>query len=217
MIGNSLVGLLLFAASLGPGYVYVRVAEQRHPRVQRSALVEAVEMVSLGGAFSVLSALLVLALGDAFHALDASALGLDANAYLFDHPARVLGSLTVFLALSYLGALGAAKLVHRESEAVFKPARHVWQEVFWWNRSSPTHETLTLVELRDGRRVAGPLAAFTSELDENREIALKAPIYTSGLDGSMELLSDDFLTLREADVLYVSGRYRARSPAGPDS
>jgi hypothetical protein len=55
-------------------------------------------MVALGGAFSVLSAIVVLAAGDALDAIDASALGDDANQYLFDHPGRLLASVIVFLA-----------------------------------------------------------------------------------------------------------------------
>ncbi len=110
-------------------------------------------MVSLGGAFSVLSAIAVLAVGNAVHAIDATALGKDTNSYLFDHPARLLG---------------AVILVDRRAEAVFKPGRDVWQEMFWWGRDSPTDVTTALVELRDGRRIAGVLGTFTAPVEDNR-------------------------------------------------
>lgn len=165
-------------------------------------------MVVIGGTFSLVAALAVVAGGDALGLLDSSAFGRAPNQYLFDHPAGVLSALTAMLALSYGAAAGAAHLVHRSGEAVFKPGRHVWQEVFWWARDGTTDVTVALLELRDGRRIAGVLNTFTSEIEENREIGLTTPIYVQASPTSPMVATDDrFLVLREADVLYISGRY----------
>jgi hypothetical protein len=64
------------------------------------------------------------------------------------------------------------------------------------------------IELRDGRKCAGVLAGFTSQLDESRELALVAPIaMTPQKGGALVKTRDAFLLLREQDILYVAGRY----------
>jgi hypothetical protein len=214
VIPSNLVGLVLFAASLGPGYVYVRVAEKRKPRPDRSALVETVEMIAIGGMASTLAALIVLSVGDALDALDTGALANSAKDYLLAEPVRVLGSLVVLFALSYGGAAIAALLMHRRHRAVFKPGTNAWQEVFWWGRDSRTDVTLAHIELRDGRRIAGKLRTFTAESEDNREIALVSPIAAQTTRGGrMEHVADRFVVLREADILYITGGYWPGQPA----
>lgn len=208
MIPSSFLGLVLFAASLGPGYVYLQVAERKAPRVARSALAEAVEMLAIGSLASLGAALVVLLAGDWVGALDAHQLSTRGGKYFVDHPARGLGSLMVAFGLAYFVAWSAAQLVHVRQEAVNTPSGNAWQQAFRLNRPTKNHATVVTVELRDGRKVVGVLDRFTTELRDSRELHMVAPI---GVQASgkhpIEPTEDAFLVLREADVLYVSGRY----------
>jgi hypothetical protein len=55
LIPTTVAGVAVFLASLSPGYIWVRVAEVRVPRQRRTQLLEAAELVLLGGVFSVIS------------------------------------------------------------------------------------------------------------------------------------------------------------------
>jgi len=90
VIPDSLVGLVLFAASLGSGYVYVCVAELRQPRQERSQLVEAAELVFIGAIASSLAALLVAFTAEATGFSDLDVLADDGSTYAVDHPLRLL-------------------------------------------------------------------------------------------------------------------------------
>lgn len=209
MIPNNLVGLVLFAASLGPGYVYVRVAERRDPRADRSALVEAVEMVSIGAMASLVGALVVLAVGDLTDLLKAQQIARDPTAYLVAEPVRGLSALLLLFALAYLLAWAAARAVHRRRAAAHVPGTTGWWEMFHRLRPSEDHLTFVIVELRDSRKVGGVLRSFTSQHDDNRELVLGRPIGVATTKNPKFVRTDDeFLIVREQDVLYVSGQYR---------
>ena len=218
MIPNTLLGLVLFAASLGPGYVYLRVAEKRAPRADRSALVEAVEMVTLGGLFSLLAALVVLVLGHTTHALDTTALGKHANEYFLHHPVRGLGSLMLLFLLSYGGAAVSASIANPQRDAVVRPGSNAWQEAFWRRRPTPNHIAIVTIELRDGRKATGILGGFTTELLDSRELALHSPIAVQASPNAEAHETEDaFMVIREADVLYVAGRYHEGQAHAPPS
>jgi Family of unknown function (DUF6338) len=209
VIPDSFLGLALFAASLGPGYLYLRIAEQRAPRQSRSPLVEVVELVVVGGLTSLVAALIVLSLADAVGLLDTHALARHGSHYLVHEPIRTLASLIATLALSYSLAALTALLVHRKHEALVQPGGNGWVAQFWQRRPSPQHAAVVTLELRDGRKATGVLSGFTVELDESREIALRRPIVIQPSARSAPIESnDDFLIFREADLLCVSGRYR---------
>lgn len=78
---HTLLGLLLFAASLGPGYVYLRVAELREPRQERSQLVEAAELVFAGVVASTIGSLVIVAIAEATETVDVDELALDPASY----------------------------------------------------------------------------------------------------------------------------------------
>jgi Family of unknown function (DUF6338) len=77
VIPSTLLGLVAFAASLGPGYVDVRVSEKREPRHERTQLLEAAELIVIGGLASSLAALVVLSLAHAAHVVDVQRLSND--------------------------------------------------------------------------------------------------------------------------------------------
>lgn len=59
MVPTSLVGVLVFLAAFAPGFVWVRVAEARTLRADRSPLFETVELGFVGATASLIAAALV--------------------------------------------------------------------------------------------------------------------------------------------------------------
>lgn len=205
---DTLLGVVLFAASLGPGYVYLRIAETRHPQPSRSQLGEAVEMIVIGVVVSAAAAMVAIGIAQKIGLLDTGALVKDAPAYLVQHPFRGFGTFLFALALSYGVAAGASYVRFRKEPSVIRPGMTMWHAVFWNDRPSEEHEAIVTLELRAGGKVTGVLRGFTAEFEENREIALRAPLsYQPPGGGVPEPLSDAFLLFREDDIAYSAGRY----------
>lgn len=203
MIPDTLAGLALFAASLGPGYVYVRVAERRVPRAERTQLLEAAELLVLGGLISTVVAMLVIfgaRESDLINVETVRSEGLD---YLLLHPLRGFTTLGTIFGLSYLTGWGAARFVHRKKKPSQQPGT-VWREIL--GAKKDTHVSWATVELRDGRVLQGQVASYTLETPtEPRELALAAPLYQRRIGRSeVERVPDDFLLLREEDILYIA-------------
>jgi hypothetical protein len=163
VIPNSVFGLLVVATSIGPGYLFVRIAERKTPRPARSTLLEIAELIAVGGSCSVLALLVSLLIARWTGKVDLRALGRDGTEYTLTHPVPVLTLLLGVLAGSYLlsgiATLTAYLIVQRKSPATL---RHysVWHELL---RRQEAGQPLVTVELRDGRTVAGPVAYYTLE------------------------------------------------------
>lgn len=212
MIPSTLVGLVLFAASLGPGYFYVRETERRVARAERSQLLEAVELVVIGSLVTTIVSMLVLTGTRAISLVDTSVLRREGAAYLLLHPLRGLSVLTAIFALSYGAAWAAAWAVHFRDWRSQRPGS-VWRHVL--GRDKKTHIAIATVELRDGRMVQGQIESYTLDPSaEPRELALRKPI-RERLPGSTQekIIDDDFLILGEQDLLYVATAFRRRQPA----
>ena len=84
MIPSTLLGLLLFAGSIAPGYIYILIAERRRPRPPRSGALEVAELVSVGGLCSALGLLAGLAVAKHWDwvDVDVAALARDGTDYL---------------------------------------------------------------------------------------------------------------------------------------
>lgn len=207
MIPNTVLGLALFAASLGPGYVYVRERAHRAARVDQSPIAEAVEMLVAGALAAVLSAMLVLAVSSFIGLIDENALAKDAGKYIVTEPLRGFGPILAYFALAYGVAWGFARAVHRGKPRTVDPAGTAWLSLLYNKRPKPTMPVLT-VELQDGRRIVGVLESFTAQLEESRELGLAGPLFVRPwADAPLEPMEDDFLILREAEIRYISGRY----------
>ncbi len=175
MIPGTLLGLVGLAAALGPGYVYVRRAELHHNRPVQSQLGELVEMVVIGGAASLVSAGLVFGALTSFNFIDSSQLHEDASGYLLSEPWRCFAAAGGFYSLAYLLAYVASRLVHRKTEPAIVPGATGWTKAM--RTDLPQGKAVSVqIELHDGRKLAGPLAGFTSAVETNREIVLRAPI-----------------------------------------
>lgn len=207
MIPSTLFGLVAFAASLGPGYIYVRVAEMRAPRHERTQLLEAAELLVIGAVASGISALVVLTLTDATGFIDASRFATARSVYVAAHPARALGSILLGLALSYGGAYCGARWRHRGKEATFDPSG-MWHQVLRLrNDENPAYAT---VETRDRRLISGWVYAYTVLPSEpgTAEIALHYPIRVKPSPRAAEVVLDDqFIVLRGDELLYTSIYY----------
>jgi Family of unknown function (DUF6338) len=110
VIPASLVGLVLFAATLGPGFLFVLVVERRRLRVERSQLLEAAEVLSIGAVSSGLAALTVIAIADRTGWVAKSGLHRGRH-YFIDHPVRSLTALLAAFVLSCALALAAGRVV----------------------------------------------------------------------------------------------------------
>jgi hypothetical protein len=149
VLPDTLLGLVVFSAAAGPGYLYVRLSRTREPRFERTTLEEAAEFVVFGALSSGFAILLTLGVGDATGFIDSSAIAKDATRYTVDQPLRVLAALAFVLALSY-GAvwLVTTKLLH-SGKATISPGETAWYAAF--HRMLPEdHGAYVTVELRDG-------------------------------------------------------------------
>lgn len=207
MIPSTFLGLVLFAASLGPGYVYLRLAERRSPRAEGSQLEQAVEMVTFGAMFSLVSVMAVLAVATHFNIVDADRVSAQRGEYLISEPIRALGCVLVAFTLAYVLAWVVALVFHHGQPSAHQPGRTVWQDVLWQERPADSAGALVTVEMRNGRHYAGMVKGFTSELSENRELVLEHPAGQMRPDAEMQSLNDRYLILREADVLSIRVRY----------
>lgn len=213
MIPDGLFALVLFAASLGPGYVYIRVAERRRPRAERSQLLELAELLVIGALTTTLVATLVVFVAREVGLIDAHGVRRDRLDYLLLHPLRGFVTLGAIFALSYAAAGLAALVLHRKEQPSQQPGT-VWREVL--GQDKETHDAITTIELRDGRAVQGQLATYTLDSPaESRELALRAPMrQRRAKSAAVEAVPDDFLILREEDMLYVAVAYLPKPSAG---
>jgi hypothetical protein len=208
VIPGTLLGALFLAACLVPGFIFLRIAERRRAQPSRSNLLEAVELTGVGAATSLAAATLVLLGSRSLDLMNVSALLEDPGRYLLLHPARGLGPMLATFGLSCVLAWAAGQLLFVRRESVFHPGSTAWIEAMWDARPSAQHLVLVTIELIDGRRVAGLVRGFTTELEDNREITLHRPIGAQHDQRSeMVEINDDFLVLRENQIASIAGRY----------
>jgi hypothetical protein len=216
-VPDTVLGLVVLLASLGPGFVYLRVAERRGPRVPRSGLIESVELVVLGAAASAVTVLVVALGAAALRILTISALARTPAAYYHRHPVLVIGLAAAALIAAYPVAWAMARVVYRGKPVTNVPGS-AWSRMLTDARPSKDHGVFATVELRDGRKLSGTVASYTlDEENPNREIALWEPrILMPGQTRPSQLgLEDRFVLLREADVVAISGQYYTPSLVRP--
>lgn len=217
MITDTLLGLVAFAASAGPGYLFVLLAERREPRHDRSPLQEAAELILVGGIATTIGLLVSLGVWEAAGLIDTGALAGNVGHYLLAHPLRGLIVLLTALILSYGGVWLLAAVVF-EGSADIRPSDSAWYGAF--RRQVPKdYGVLVTVSLRDGRALTGAVGGFTVPPERDREILLTAPrsrpIYMQDADGNVHALSDTFMIIQSSEILYVSGIYEPiASPSG---
>jgi uncharacterized protein DUF6338 len=210
VISDTLLGLVAFAATAGPGYLFVRLAERREPRHDRSPLQEAAELILVGGLATAAGLLVSLALWEALGLVHSGTLGDDVGQYLLAHPARSLVVLATALAVSYSAVWVLARLLLGTAEDI-RPSDSAWYAAF--RRQAPEgYGVLVTLTMRDGRAFTGALSSFTVPPEKEREILLNAPanrpIYLQDSNGVHEM-TDAFIIIQSSEILFLSGVYEA--------
>ena len=212
MIPETLLGLVLFAAAVGPGYAFTRVREQHEPQRDSSALLEAAELIVIGALITTTVAMIVLAIANECEWINSGDLAADADAYILNHPVRGLGTLLLIFLLSPLAGYGLARFIWRGKTPSIKFGT-VWRSVL--GRDKDTKIAWTTVELADGRAFFGQTWDYTMDPDrEIRELALYKPLRQRerGQD-TWSSLPNDALILAATDIRAISVSY-ADAPPG---
>lgn len=213
MLPSTLLGLLFAVAALGPGFLYVRQAERGTPRARLSALAEGVEMLAIGATTTLAALLIVVAVNQPLDWVSVSDLDQDAGKAVADHPVKWLLAMAAVLGLSYAFAALLAWAKNWGDEAVHVPHGTGWQQAFRDDRPKG-HDTWVTVCLRDGRLLTARLRTFTSHLADDRELVLYGPIKERAERAAQpSTLDQQFLVVREADVLWVEGHYHQPAAA----
>lgn len=206
MIPNSVFGLVVIATILGPGYVFLRIAEQRNPRPDRSALLEVTELVTVGGVSTAISATLGLLVAH-WLGMNLHALAKHGTDYALTHLSSVAALLFAVLIGSFILAATSSLAVHRNLPSSIH-LHSAWHEVL--RRQKGGKSPYATVELRDGRVVAGPVAFYTVEEapPECRDIVLLRPIRAAPKVGQDFVeVNDHRLVLRGSDIAALGIQY----------
>jgi hypothetical protein len=208
VIPNNLLGLLVFAASLGPGYVFIRVAERHRVRPGRTTLLEVAELVSVGAFASAVALLVGLFAADWTGWLDLEALSGDTGAYLRAHPERSLSFALAVLLASYAGTWIVAKALHRRIPASIR-LHSMWDEAL--SDDNGGRNVYATIELRDQRSIFGFVSFFTvgdNLPPDQRELALAQPLKArSSGRSSWVALNDDRVIIRASDIVALGVQY----------
>ncbi len=173
MIPDTVLGLVVVAAALGPGYVFVRIEERRRPRPNRSNLLETAELVVIGGIASTTAFTIVASVAARCRWLDETQLALNRTAYLLSHISRFALLLLLTLALSYSMTWVAAVLVFLR-----RPANIAlysgWDEVFKQRTGVINY---AIAGLDDGMAIAGDVVGHSvgDRPSDERELILANP------------------------------------------
>ena len=201
---DTLIGLLVALAGVAPGYIFVRQAERREPRRERSTLLEAAEMLLIGGSSTAVSILLVLSLAQAISYLDLPALLEEPTHYFGVQPQRVLVAGCAVLAVSYSLSWVAATLIFRGRPPNIHPNYSVWRAVIS-EASRTSGDAMAALEMKDGRVVSGFVHSYTLDPDSDvREIALKEPIYARTAGSAPVRIETDYLIVPGEALNYLS-------------
>ncbi len=117
MIPSTVVGLAIFTATLGPGYIFVRVEERRRPRIARTPLLEIAELLFIGTFSSGLATVVPLVALERLHRLDVAQLKTHPTKYLLAHPLSTLTIALGTLGLACTVAWALARLLFRAEPA----------------------------------------------------------------------------------------------------
>jgi hypothetical protein len=206
VIPSTLLGLVVFAASLGPGYIFVLIAERRHPRHERSQLLELAELVVIGALASTAAALVVLWFSDAKGWIDTARLAAEGGRYLIAEPHRGLGAFLAILVLSYVGAGGAARIIYRHKSELVRAS--MWHTVL--EQTTTENLAFATVELTDRRVISGYVHSYSVRpgAPEETYLALQRPIFVGpAMAVDRELLRDDYLMIRGDKITYVGVQF----------
>jgi hypothetical protein len=159
VLPQNFAGLLLLAASICPGYWWIRVLEERKPRRDRTQLLEAAELLSIGGLFSAISFLLAFVFVDRANIISAQSFLNDTHRYAQHHAIRLAIVVLVTLVIANVAAFVAARVIYRGgSQIVHESGLH--RAV----AEKPAHSrALVTAVLHDGTAISGWFHACTAD------------------------------------------------------
>jgi len=193
VIPTSLLGIVAFAATVGPGYLYVRVAEQWRPLVERTPLKEAAELFVVGSIATALGVFVALVLVTPLQTLSAAPLSLLAA---FAMPVGGPVTVACLVVADQLGQLDVGQLISSGGSYALRTPRpigagvltalvvsygaawtlatvihrgrsKIYPDSAWYGafeRDLPkAHGIFATVELTDGRAITGAVRSFTAE------------------------------------------------------
>jgi Family of unknown function (DUF6338) len=174
MIPSTLLAAILFAASIGPGYVWIRVAERRAARPARTGLLEAAELIFVGSVASTVSFLVVIAIAAHYSWFDSNGFASQGHKYLLRHPSASLAIAVAGLTLAYTATWVVARIVH------FRQLPTIGLGFSGWYRAlTPRQKDVRVwvtADLRDGSTITGWYYGTTVEEvePEKRDLLLAA-------------------------------------------
>jgi hypothetical protein len=195
VIPSSVLGLVVVAAALGPGYVFVRIEERRRPRPTRSTLLETAELLIIGGFASTMAFAAVAAVAAHTRWLDEEKLAKNSTKYLLSHASRFGVLLLVTLALSYAATWLVARAIFRHRPASI-------EHISAWDRAFEPKSADALVYitagLDDGLAVAGDYAGHSVGdcPPDERELILANPEVRASGAAIFVRARDHFVVLR---------------------
>jgi hypothetical protein len=201
VIPTTVFGVVVVAAALGPGYVFVRVEERRRPRAIRSPLLETAELLLIGGVFSTAAFSAVAALAVWAGWIDEHKLAAHGRRYVLIHLPVFAGLLLLALLTSYLATwLVARALFLRRPRTI--EWHSAWDEML---HARPGIINYVTTGLDDGTALAGDVVSYTvgNVPADDRELVLASPevrapgqhVFTQARDQFVILRGDRIRTL----------------------
>ncbi len=176
---------LLVLLALLPGWLFIRLAERRGPRPERSSLAEFLELAAVGFSAVVVSALIVAGLSFVIHPwlFNVKAWAHERQQYLGDHLGAALISIALGIVLSCLLVVLLYLVIYGRRSAGFKPGSSVWVDCL--GDAPRDMQNWLGVHRRDGSLVEGLLLSYPAGPDKDvKEISLSKPIRLTPKDGT---------------------------------
>jgi Family of unknown function (DUF6338) len=204
LLPNAPLALLALLALL-PGWLFVRLAERRGPRPERSSLAELLELAAVGFSAIAVSALAVAGLSFAIHSwlFDVREWAHERHQYLGEHLGSALISTALGVVLSCVLVVLLYLVIYGRRSAGFKPGSSVWVDTLG---SAPRDKQNWLgVQRRDGSLIEGLLLSYPAGSDEDiREISLTRPIRLTPEGGQPFDLPIDRVVIPGEEIIAVT-------------
>lgn len=213
---TTVVGLIVVVGAFAPGYAWIRVAEARKLRADRSPLLETVELGLVGAAATLISAAAVGLISESFAVglADLQHWALQGSLYFENHPVKVLLTLAAIVVLSTFSAWAAARVAYRRYPPVFGPERTVWSDVLAGSGQlvgeGVARTAFIAARTKDDRIIEGYLFSFPSgPSDTVSEVALQAPIFVRDTPRAerVKVANTQFLLLLVTELKELAVRF----------
>lgn len=197
--------------ALLPGWIFVRLAETKSERPDRSQLAELLELAAVGFSTIAVSALAVasLSIAKSFSWLfNIEAWAHARNQYLGDHLGAALVSMTLIIILSCVLAVGLFFALHgrRSGDGIFSAGGTVWVAAL---TTAPIGMMNAIgVHHHDGTIVEGLFLGCTAGTgDGPREVSLTAPIRVTPANGEPYATPVNRIVILDTEIAYMTVRH----------